>query len=354
MKSGKFKTLHHFFLMILVVFLLFSCQKKESDKDDGIIRIGFSSVSDTFLLERWNRDLKIFTTTARDLGAELIIQVAPGNSREQIQQIQYLMDQDIDVLVVIPQDMEILSGIIKRVRDKGIPVLAYDRPIMGVPITGYVSFDNREVGRLFSKALLQKVPEGNYLIVNGSLRDNNSFEVNRGVYEVLDPSIQKNSVNIVEEIWLDEWSFDEALEKIEAFLDSGVHIDAISAANDQIADAAIRLLAERQLAGSVAVVGQDADILACQRVVEGTQLMTVYKPIPRLAMKAAALAVAFARGDIPVPDRTIDNNSSELIPYYVEIPIAVFKDQMDTTIIQDGFHSREDVYRNVLEQSAQN
>ncbi len=349
MKSGKYRTFFRCVLLILFAFIPMSCQKREAVKDDGIIRIGFSSVSDTFLLERWNRDLKIFTSTARDLGAELIIQVVPGNAREQVEQIQYLMDQDIDVLVVIPQDMEILAGIIKKVRDRGIPILAYDRPIMGVPITGYVSFDNREVGRLFSKALLQQVPRGNYLIVNGSVRDNNSFEVNRGVYDILNPSINNGNVRIVEEIWLDEWSFDEALEKIGAFLDSGAHVDAISAANDQIADAAIRLLAERQLAGRVAVVGQDADTLACQRVVEGTQLMTVYKPIPRLAIRAAHLAVAFAKGEIPEADRTIDNNSSGPIPYYVEIPIAVFKDQMDSTVIHDGFHSREDVYRNVSE-----
>ena len=340
------------FRFISVVFLLpilfVSCSHKKTVKEEtGPIKIGFSSVSDTYLLERWNRDQKIFTSTARSLGAEINVQVVPGNAGEQVKQIQYLMDQDIDVLVVIPQDMEILAGIIKKVQDKGIPVLAYDRPIMGVPISGYISFDNQEVGRLFSKALLDRVPEGDYLIVNGSIRDNNSFEVNSGVYEVLNPAIQSGAVNIIEEIWLDEWSFDEALEKIEVFLDSGKHVDAISAANDQIADAAIRLLSERQLAGKVAVVGQDADLLSCQRVVEGTQLMTVYKPIPRLASRAAELAVAFGKGQFPEPDRIFDNGTDEGIPYYIEIPVGVFKAQMDATIIKDGFHSREDVYRNV-------
>jgi len=333
---------------MLLLLILVSCGKKDS-ADDRAVRIGFSSVSETYLLERWNRDLKIFTSAARDLGAEVIFQIVPGNSREQITQIQYLMDQDIDVLVVIPQDMEMLAGILKKVHDRGIPVLAYDRPVMGVPITGYISFDNREVGRLFSRALLEEVPSGNYLIVNGSVRDNNSFEVNKGVYEVLEPYIRSGAVTVVEEIWLEEWSFDEALEKIGAFLDTGRSIDAVSAANDQIADAAIRLLAERQLAGKVAVVGQDADLLSCQRVVEGTQLMTVYKPIPRLATRAAELAVAFARRTPPEPEQEIDNKSGRMIPFYVETPVAVFKDQMDSTVIRDGFHSREDVYRNLGE-----
>lgn len=342
------KAFQYFPVVVLLITLAASCSEKNSVKTESEpVKIGFSSVSDTYLLERWNRDQKIFTSKARALGAEINVQVVPGNAREQVQQIQYLMDQDIDVLVVIPQDMEILAGIIKRVQDKGIPVLAYDRPIMGVPISGYISFDNKEVGRLFSKALLNTVPEGDYLIVNGSIRDNNSYEVNAGVYDVLNPALQSGAVRIIEEIWLDEWSFDEALEKIEAFLESGKHVDAISAANDQIADAAIRLLSERQLAGKIAVVGQDADLLSCQRVVEGTQLMTVYKPIPGLASRAAELAVAFGRGRFPEPDRIFDNGTEEGIPYYVEIPIAVFKDQMDETIIRDGFHSREDVYRNI-------
>jgi D-xylose transport system substrate-binding protein len=109
-------------------------------------------------------------------------------------------------------------------------------------------------------------------------------------------------------------------------------------------------LSERQLAGKVAVVGQDADLLSCQRVVEGTQLMTVYKPLHRLAGRAAEIAVQMARGVIPEPDQYIDNKSGTQIPYFVEKPIAVFKEDMDDTVIKDGFHSRSDVYRNLEHQ----
>ncbi|MBN2626664.1 MAG: substrate-binding domain-containing protein, partial [Spirochaetales bacterium] len=247
--------------------------------------------------------------------------------------------------VVIPHDMELLAGVLKKAEARGIPVLAYDRPIMGVPITGYVSFDNREVGRLLSRALMEAVPRGNYLIVNGSVRDNNSYEVNRGGYEVLQPAIDSGDIRVVEEIWLDEWSYDEAFAKIGQVLRETQDIQAISAANDQIADAAIRALAERQLAGEVAVVGQDADLLSCQRIVEGTQLMTVYKPIPRLAERAAELAVALAKGERPEAEQTLDNGSGTTIPYYVETPIPVYRDSMDDTVIKDGFHSKEEVYR---------
>ncbi len=336
-------------LLLGILTLCSSCSRKEDTGEPRNVRIGFSSVSETYLLERWNRDLKIFAATARELGADINVQIVPGEAEEQIQQIRYLIEQDIDVLVVIPQDMYSLTEVVKRAKDKGISVLAYDRLIMDVEIDGYVSFDNREVGRLFGRALTEEVPEGDYLIVNGSIRDNNSFEVSRGLYEILRPSIDQGKITVAQEIWLEEWSFDEALLKIGEFLDTGVSVDAVSAANDQIADAAIRLLAERQMAGSVAVVGQDADILSCQRVVEGTQLMTVYKSIPTLAERAAHLAVAIGRGETPEPDRTIANGSSRDIPFYMETPVAVTRDLMDSTIIADGFHSYEDVYRNVRE-----
>jgi D-xylose transport system substrate-binding protein len=336
-------------IIVITVIVFVSCSKSESP--DNTIRIGFSAATDTSLLERWDRDIKIFTNVARELGAEVIFAKSPGNAQGQIPQIQYLLGQDIDVLVVIPQDMELLSGVIKKIMDKGIPVLSYDRPIMGVPITGYVSFDNQEVGRLLAKALLTKVHMGNFLIINGSVRDNNSFEVNYGVHEILDPYVQSGRITIIDEVWLERWSFDEARERISAVFEKTENIDAITAANDQIAGAAVSVLSELMLAGKIPVVGQDADLLACQRVVEGLQLMTVYKPIPNLAGRAAEIAVSMAKGEIPLPDQYLDNKSGVDVPFYIEKPIAVFAEQMDETVILDGFHSREDVYRNVLGQN---
>jgi len=349
MKKEFYKMIKKIILLLLLLIALSSC-RKEKDRDNGI-RIGFAASPEIFLQERWDRDIKIFNSKARELGAEVLYAKSPAGDQDQTAQIQYLLKQDIDVLVVIPKDKELLGGIIRKVMDKQIPVLAYDRPIMGIPISGYVSFDNKEVGRLLGKALITAVPEGNYIIVNGSVHDNNSFEVNAGVHDVLDEAIIMGRINLVEEIWLEEWSYDEALEKIGAVFDKSPDVDAISAANDHIAQAAIRILSERRLAGKVAVVGQDADLLACQSVVEGTQLMTVYKPIRILAERAAELAVLMAAGRTPQAGRTIDNGSGTEIPFFVEKPVAVFKEQMESLIISDGFHSKEDVYRNMTRQN---
>ncbi|WP_321992095.1 substrate-binding domain-containing protein [Marispirochaeta aestuarii] len=335
--------------LLILLMLLFSCsraQKEDAGMADRRIIIGFSIATDTFILERWNKDIKIFTGAAKELGAEVLFQLSAGGTRAQIDQIRYLLKQDIDILVVLPHDTSMLAGVIKEVNDQKIPVIAYDRLIQGVPISAYVSFDNVEVGRLFGKALTRKVPRGNYLIVNGSVRDNNSYLVNQGLHEILDSYIESGAVSIVDEIWLEQWSGDEATARIGEILERTTDIDAISAGNDQLANSAIQLLAERRLAGKVAVVGQDADLLSCQRVVEGLQLMTVYKPISRLATRAAQISVAIARGEAPEPDRLVENGSNTTIPYFVEMPRAVFKDNMEETIIKDGFHSAEDIYRN--------
>ncbi|MDR3343606.1 MAG: substrate-binding domain-containing protein [Treponema sp.] len=310
------------------------------------LTIGFSIATDTFIIERWNKDMKVFSGAAQELGAKVIVQLSAGGTREQIAQINYMVGQKIDLLVVIANDTEAISGVIRQVREKGIPVIAYDRLITGVPIDAYISFDNREVGRHFGRALTAVVPQGRYLVVNGSIVDSNSYTISAGLHEIIDPHIESGALELVREIWLDQWSFDEALVKVGAIFEETIDFDAISCGNDQIASAVIQLLSERRLAGKVVVVGQDAELISCQRIVEGVQLMTVYKPIGKLAVRAAQLAIAIAEKRTVPPDTFEDNASGVMIPSYIENSIAVFKENMDV-VIRDGFHSREDVYRTV-------
>ncbi|GHV92280.1 xylose ABC transporter substrate-binding protein [Spirochaetia bacterium] len=310
------------------------------------VTIGISIATATFILERWNKDMKVFSGAAKELGADVLVQLSAGGIREQIAQINYMVTQNIDVLVVITHDSELIAASIKQVRDAGIPVIAYDRMILGVPIDAYISFDSREVGRQYGQALIRAVPRGTYLVANGSLHDVNSFDISQGLHEILDPHIKAGSIKIGQEIWLEEWSFDEALEKIGAVFEETTAFDAIVCGNDAIASAAIQLLSERRLAGKVAVVGQDAELISCQHIVEGLQLMTVYKPIGKLASRAARLAMAIATKEAFPPDTLLENGSGAPVPSYIERPLAIYKENMDA-VIKDGFHSYEDVYRNV-------
>lgn len=334
-------------LASLLVFLTAMGSSSLREKRDGPVRIGISLVTDSFVVERWKGEIETMISEAENRGAQVSYQIAPGGAHEQIRQIERLIDEKVDVIIVIPEDKTVLSRALKKAARRSIPVLAYDRPVADASIAGYISFDNVEVGRLMAQAMVAQVPRGNYLIINGSERDNNSFEIHRGIYEVLDAHSRSGEVCVKGEFWLKEWSFDEAMIRIESFLDRDSDIDGILAPNDLVAEAAIRIIAEKRLTGKISVVGQDADILACQRIVEGTQLMTVYKPFSKLAKRAVHIALSMAEGNTPSPENYLALSNGEMIPYYMEQPVPVYLEQIEAIIIGSGLHKRDDVYRHL-------
>ena len=121
-------------------------------------------------------------------------------------------------------------------------------------------------------------------------------------------------------------------------------VDAVVAANDGLAGGAIQALAEQGLAGKVVVTGQDAELTACQRIVAGSQSMTVYKPLKELATKAAEIAVAMAKKQPWEKPVRVLNNGFKDVPSFLLDPVAVDRNNLDSTVVADGFHTREQVY----------
>ncbi len=323
-----------------IVFYKNHQDKVRADKEN--ITIGY--LSDNLVIERWQRDQEIFRANATKQGAQVLVYNANENNETQIQQIELMIEKKVDVLVIVPYDRDGLSDVIEKAREAGIKVIAYDRLIRNTNIDAYISFDNVKVGELMARELVDKVPKGNYVIINGSPDDNNSYMFNEGYMNVLTPEIEKGNISILAEIYAEDWREEPAYDLINRLLDENQEIDAIIGANDRLAEAAIRALAEEGLAGKVYVAGHDADISACQRIVEGTQHMTVYKPIRTLAQSAVELAIEFAKGEKPVFERTIYNGEGN-IPYIQLDVLSVTKETLDETVIEDGFHLREDVYR---------
>lgn len=306
--------------------------------------IGFSL--DSLVVERWKRDAEIFTRSARELGADVLLRVADQDHAVQERQIRELADTGIHVLVVVPNDADRLSSVITEVRGRGIRVLSYDRLVRNANVDLYVSFDNEKVGRLMAESLIRAVPRGGYMIINGARSDNNAMMLNAGIRGVLDPQEASGAVRIVGEIWPESWDSDEVKAALEKVVQHDRGIDAVVAGNDMLAEAAISVLSENRLMGSVKISGQDAELAACQRIAEGSQYSTVYKPIDRLALKAAGYAVMLARGEEIKTDARIFDGRYE-VPYVRLEPILVTRDLLDATVIQDEFHSATDVYRNV-------
>ena len=306
------------------------------------LKIGMSI--DDLRLERWQKDRDIFVKKAEALGAEVFVQSANGDATAQISQIENMLNKDIDVLVIIPFNGEVLSNVISEAKKEGVKVLAYDRLINNADIDFYVSFDNEKVGELQAQAIIEQKPEGNYFLMGGSPVDNNAKLFRKGQMKVLQPHIDSGKVKVVGDQWVDSWLAEKALQIMENALTANKNnIDAVVASNDATAGGAIQALQAQGLAGKVAISGQDADLAAIKRNVDGSQTMTVYKPITNLADKAAEISVALGKDEKVESNATLNNGVKD-VPAYLLEPVVVTKENIDATVIKDGFHTKEAVY----------
>jgi len=331
---------------LLILTLAAGCGTHgKSEGQGGPIRIGFSM--DSLQLERWQRDRDIFVAKAKELGATVLVQSADGNDATQVQQSENLLTEGVDVLVVVPHNGEIAASIVNSAKRQHVPVLSYDRLIRNSDVDFYISFDNVRVGELQAKYLLDRAPKGNYILIGGSPTDNNAHLLRQGQMNILQPAIDRGDIKIVADQWSKDWLPSEALMHTEnALTQNHNDVAAVVASNDSTAGGVVQALDEQKLTGKVLVSGQDADLAACQRIVEGTQSMTVYKPIEPLASRAAEIAVELAKHE-PVESNGTVNNGFKNVPAYLLEPIVVDKSNIAQTVIKDGFLREEDVYRDV-------
>jgi D-xylose transport system substrate-binding protein len=310
------------------------------------IVIGFSM--DTLKEERWQRDRDEVVKAAEKMGAKVLVQAANGNDALQNSQAENLLTQGVNVLLVAPHNGKTAATIVEAAHKAGVPVIAYDRLILDSDLDLYVTFDPVRVGEIQGEYAMKRRPKGNYVLIGGAPTDNNALLLREGQMKFLKPSVDKGEVKIVADQWARDWQPIEALKIMEnALTRVNNQVDAVVASNDGTAGGAIQALTEQKLAGKVLVTGQDAELAACQRVVAGTQTMTIYKPIPLLGGKAAEVAILLAKKQaIPDATRPVKNGRKD-VPSILLEPIAVDKDNLLATVIKDGYHKLEDVYKDV-------
>ncbi|MFJ7728753.1 sugar ABC transporter substrate-binding protein [Neobacillus sp. NPDC097160] len=309
------------------------------------ITIGFSM--DTLREERWQRDRDYLVAKGKELGVEVLVEAAERDDAKQIAQAETLISKGVDVLIVVPHNADAASAIVGKAHAAGIKVIAYDRLIKNADIDLYISFDSILIGELQAKTVVDHVPKGKYVLIEGAETDYSSHLYKQGQMNVLQPLIEKGDIEIVYEQWTKNWNPADAFANTENALRANKNqIDAIIAANDATAGAAIEALAEQNMAGKIPVSGLDAELEGCQRIVEGTQLMTVYTSIQDMAETAAKVAVKMAKGE-KVTTNATENNGQINVPTILLEPIAVTKETIDETVIAKGFHKREKVYKNL-------
>lgn len=322
-------------------------QIKEQEEEK--IQIGMSF--DSFVIERWQRDRDIFVSVAKELGAEVNVQNANGDVEEQKKQIDYFIQKGMDVIVIICIDSDSLQDSVKKAQDAGIKIIAYDRLIVDADVDLYISFDNAMVGTMMAEALIDEGLAGGKVVMLGGSPTDNNVPIVEGAFRKV---MKDNQVTILASTHAEGWKAEKASNYIYENPLVIANTDAIMCGNDDLATQVVRALSEKRKAGSILVVGQDADLAACQRIVEGTQVMTVYKPVEKLAARAAEAAVALAQeGEVSGDDVTMITNGGYEIPYIGLEPIPVNRDNIDEVIIGSGFHLKEDVYLNVPDQMPQ-
>ncbi|WP_311030875.1 D-xylose ABC transporter substrate-binding protein [Mesorhizobium koreense] len=313
---------------------------------DKIIGVSWSN----FQEERWKTDEAAIKKQLEADGDKYISADAQSSAEKQLSDIESLISQGANALIVLAQDSSAIGPAIQKATDEGIPVVGYDRLIEN-PEAFYLTFDNKEVGRMQAQAVFAVKPEGNYVFIKGSSADPNADFLFSGQMEVLKAAMDAGKIKNVGEAYTDGWLPANAQKNMEQFLTTNNNkVDAVVASNDGTAGGAIAALAAQGLAGSVPVSGQDGDHAALNRIALGTQTVSVWKDARELGKKAAEIASMLADGkkmtEIPGVQK-FDGG-----PKHVEMnsiflkPLPITKDNLDV-VIDAGWIKKDEVCQGV-------
>ncbi|MFD7280371.1 sugar ABC transporter substrate-binding protein [Streptomyces sp. NPDC059862] len=270
---------------------------------------------------------------------------AESDATRQRQQMMSMITKGVRVMILDAADTRALRSSIQEAHEAGVPVIAYDRLAEG-PISGYVSFDGGQVGRLQGEALLTAMGDRadgrTVVMMNGDPTSPNAAWFRRGALSVL-----KGTVKIGRSYDTVGWSTEYAHANMAAAIAAlgPDRIGGVLAANDAIAAGVIAALKKAGVRDLPPVTGQDADLDAVQRIVKGEQYMTVYKPFRAEAAAAAAMAVALGRGEDlrEVATTTTDSPTNKDIPSVLLTPSAVTVGNIKQTLVKDGVYTIDQI-----------
>lgn len=288
-------------------------------------------------------------------GAHIDYNNALGSSDTQLSQAEKDLSNGDCILVVAPHDSIAATSIVEKAKAQNVPVIAYDRLIQSKDLSYYVSFDNIQVGVLQAQYISQHYQayakpgqsQVNMVMVNGSQTDTNALLFSIGVHQVLDPMLAAGELTNTDETFTPNWDNSSAQTEMETFLaDQDDNIQVAYVGNDGMAGAVIAALKAAGLAGKVLVTGQDATAAGINSILLGDQSMTVYKPIIKEAQSVGDLVKAIHDGTSTQyltggkVTATYDDGS---IPSILDNPISVDISNIDSTVIAQGFLTRQQV-----------
>jgi D-xylose transport system substrate-binding protein len=315
------------FVVLVFSALLAACGQSPKPLPKGDPRPKIGLLMDTLAKEeRWQRDRDLFLARAQQLNADVLVEAAERDDAKQLQQAESLLERGVQALVVVPHSSEAAARIVEAAKKRSVPVISYDRLILNADIDMYLSYDNRDVGEQQAQFLRNRAPKGNYILIGGAPTDHNAKLLREGQMAALEDAVKSGAIKIVADPWATDWQADAAMELTDAALTKAHNqVVAVVASNDVTAGGAIKALEKHGLAGKVLVSGQDANVDAVRRIMDGTQTMTVYKPLKPLARAAASTAVQMAKKEKVEGTSTVDNGLKQ-VQAILFSPTTIHKD----------------------------
>ena len=291
-------------------------------------------------------DSPLFEAKVEELCAdcEILYLNADQDEAKQAEQLDQRLGQGADVVVLDPVNCEAAAGMVDEAQGQDVPVIAYDRFIESADY--YMSFDNATVGQIQAEALVEAMGgKGDILMLNGAPSDPNAAQFKEGAHSVLDAS-GVNDPRGVRQPRLEPRER-PAVDHRPAQQVRPTAIQGVYAANDGQAGGVIAALTGAGVAADALppMTGQDAEVAAIQRILVGEQAMTIYKSIKIEAETAAELAVTLADGeDAPTTTETgVEQSDFQGVPSYIFDPVVVTADNVNDTVIADGFYEASDI-----------
>lgn len=235
--------------LLLSIGLLWSCSPLEKK-----YLIGISQCSQDEWRNKQNEEMLRQATVERNI--ELEIRSVKDDSEKQIEDIRYFLDKKVDLLIVSPNEADVITPVVEEVYDSGIPVVVIDRKMNSNKYTAFIGADNVQIGEElggYIAALCKNRPE---IIFNltGLPSSSSEIERNRGFMKVVKPLENAVIVGSAPADWL--------METAEHVMDSvfQVHPDItlVAAHNDRMAIGASKAAEKHNLQGKVKFIGVDA------------------------------------------------------------------------------------------------
>ena len=312
-------------------------------------------------LQRWNQDGANMKAQLEAAGYKVDLQYAGNDIQTQVSQIENMIAGHCKVLVIASIDGEALGTVLDQAKAEGIPVIAYDRLIMGSDaVSYYATFDNWDVGVKQGQYIVDALDLDNQAgpfnieFITGDPGDNNINFFFDGALSVLQPYIDAGKLvtpsgqTEKSVVATPGWATDAAQARFENILASyyadGTTLHAVLASNDSTALGVAGALESSYTGEYPVLTGQDCDIASVRNMIAGKQSMSVFKDTRTLASKTVEMVDALVKGsEPPINDTETYDNGTGIIPSFLCEPVAGTIDNYKELLIDSGYYTEADL-----------